>query len=60
MSTRSQNRRINPQESTENVRENATSPDLAENIESREQDVVVAGPSSAESSRIKNSVMRTT
>ena len=57
MSTRSQKRRNNQQESSENVNETVSSPILVENVESSDQDESVAGPSSAKSPRIENSVL---
>ena len=57
MSPRSQTRRNLQQESTENVSGNITSPVLVENVNLGDQDFVVAGPSSAKSPRIENSVL---
>ena len=56
MSTRSQKRKITLQESTENVSETITSPNLVEIVDLGDQDVAVAGHS-AKSTRIKNSVL---
>ena len=55
--TRSHKRRIDRQDSAENVGEIITSPVLAENIEPSHQVVLIAGPSSAKSPTIENSVL---
>ena len=58
MSTRSQKRINIPQEGCKNVGEIVSSPILVENVESSDQDASVAGPTSANSSRIENSVLK--
>ena len=57
MSTRSQKRRNVQQESTENVSEIITCPVSLENVDLDDQDVAVAGPSSAKPPRTENSVL---
>ena len=54
LSTRSQKRRNNQQESTESVSEGLISPIKLENICHPDQDASIAGPSSAKSPRIEN------
>ena len=53
MSTRSQNRQNNHQESIANVSENIVSPTCVENVDLAEQDVMKAAPSTAKSPRIE-------
>ena len=58
MSTRrSQKRRNNQQESTDSVSEGFVSPILVENVCHLNQDVSIAGPSRAKSSKIENSFL---
>ena len=57
MSTRGQKRRNNHRESSENVSETITSPDFVENVDLGDQDLVGAGPSSAQSPRNRNSFL---
>ena len=57
MSTRSQGRRNIQQEGSEIISETASSPILVENVESRNQDVLIAGPSSAKFPRKENGVL---
>ena len=57
MSTRSQKRKNNLQESTENVSEDLISPVVVESPDLRDQDVLIAGPSNARSPRIENSTL---
>ena len=57
MSARSQKRRNNQQESSEIVSEILNSSILVRNVESADQDVPIAGPSSAKSPRIEYSVL---
>ena len=54
--TRSQKKRNNLQESTENVSESLISPVVVENSGFLDQDVSVAAPSNAKSFRIENSI----
>ena len=56
-STRSQKRRNNQQGSSEIVSEIISSPILVENGESSDQDASIAGPFSAKTPRIENSVL---
>ena len=53
MSTSSQKRRNNQQESTVSVSESLVSPVLVENEELNDQDIVVLGPPHAKSPRIE-------
>ena len=57
MSTRSQKRRTNQQLSSEIVSETVSSPILVKNVESSNQDVLIAVHSSAKPPRIKISVL---
>ena len=57
MSTRNQKGRNIQQESTKNVSETITSPVLVENVDLCDQDFAIAGPSSAKSPRIENTVL---
>ena len=57
MSTISQKRRNDQQESTENVSETINSPVLVGNADLSDQDVAIAGPSSTKYPRIENSVL---
>ena len=55
--TRSEKRRNYQQESTESVSEGLVSPIISENVCHSEQDAGIAGPSSAKSPRIENSLL---
>ena len=58
MSTRSQKRGNNQQESTENESETFVSPILVQNKEPNEQDVVISGPPNTKSPRIENAARK--
>ena len=57
MSTRSQKRGNNQQESSEIVSETVSSPIFVENVDPKDQDVVLAGPSKGKSPRVEKSVL---
>ena len=57
MSTRSQKRKTNHQNGTENVSENLVSPVLVGGMDPSEPDVMVAGPSKDKSSSVENSIL---
>ena len=57
MSTRSQKRKNNQQENTEDVSEIVSSPVLTGNVDSSRQHVLIAVPSRAKSSRVENSAL---
>ena len=57
MSTRSQKRKTNHQNGTENVSENLVSPVLVGGMDPSEPDVMVAGPSKAKSPSVENSIL---
>ena len=57
MSTRSQKRRNNQQEISETDSETASSSFLVDNVRSSDKDVQIAGPRSAKTAGIENSVL---